>query len=279
MFSFGQKEQKYGLTQHLEKDEILTVIDKGKKKKINLDTLENIIILLRRHPNTKINNLTGKLKKSYQQLVRYVDLLYGTEHYPLLVDLIHKHFSKYKNPVPGTIAGYAYGCNTNVKNIDSKCSSLCAGSIKMSNDSDFCDYPVIHATYENDKFRFDMADGIGSSHVSFVHVQYSTLGAFPGFDEREKNHLRRHDYQKIYLYGFVGNGKYINLYHGRPDCNSDNTINIDNIKSRIGTVEHKLNKNGFNTFNLNTSLFFVLAIIIILLLAFFIYKYMRKKNE
>ncbi len=274
MFSFGKSDQKPGFNPKNSENEVIIIIKKGESKKINVDILEDIIIKLARHPTVKIDSLNGKLKKNHQTLVTYVELLHGNEHYPILIDLINKHFSKFKNPIPGTIAGYAYGCNTKTQGVDTECSSLCAGSIKTSNDSAFCDLPIIYATYEDGQFTFNNVDGIQSAHNCIIHVGYSSLRLFPGFNDREKNYLRRYDYQKIYLYGFLGNGKYVNLYKGRPECDSDNAVIIDNIKSRVGTVENDdVIKNGFNNFDFGSSLAFVFLVIIILLVFFFVYKY------
>lgn len=280
MFSFGKSEQIFGFVPE-NNEETITIIRKGNtKKEINLDNLENIIISLSRHPNYKINELEGKLKDDHQKLVNYVELFYGSDHYHILIDLIHKHFSKYKKPIPGTIAGYAYGCNVKINGIAPECSSLCANGIKLTNNDNYCDFPVVYATYEDDQFTFQTVDGIGSNHKVIIHLEYTSLQAFPGFNEREKDHLRRYGYQRAYLYGKKSGGLYINLYADRKECDSDNSISIDDIKSRAGTVEGVYHhKNGLNSFNLSNTLLLLLIVIIILLIAFFFYKYYTKRSE
>jgi len=280
MFGFDKSKENFGFISNSE-DETLTIIRKGKKaQKVNLENLENLIIRLSRHAHLKINDLNGKLKKDHHKLVNYVELLYGNEHYHVLIDLIKKHFSKYKNPVPGTIAAYAYGCNAKTKGLGSECSSLCASSIKMNNDPNFCDFPVINAFYKDDQFNFQTVDGIGSGHEAVIHVEYSSLKTFPGFNEHEKDFLRRYEYKRVYIYGYSGDGKYVNLYSGRPECGSGGGITIEDIKVRRKHNEVSSHKNGFNGFSLSTGLLIVVLIIIILLIAFFIYKYYcNKKSE
>lgn len=260
------------------KNDILTVVNKGNRKEIDLAKLESLIVRLSRKPSHKITNLVGDLKRDHGQIVRYVNLLYGNEHYPVLIDLINKHFKKHKKNVkPGTIAGYMYGCAVTTNMDNDACSSLCAGSVKMSNEDLFCDFPVVLAQYNNNNFDFHSENSGNKNQVVVVHIQYSTLSLFPGFNDNEKEWFRRNGYNYIYLYGSTGSGKYHNLYQNNTNCASDGSMKIEDVKSRIGVIENDNSDQG--TFNLGTSIIVVVVIIIILLLALFVYKYYARKTD
>nr|QBK89500.1 MAG: uncharacterized protein LCPAC001_00100 [Pithovirus LCPAC001] len=261
------------------KRDILTVVSKGNRQEIDLIKLESTIIRLSKNYSYKIQKLVGNLKKDYDQIVRYVNLLYGGKHYPVLIDLINKHFKKHKNNIrAGTIAGYMYGCSIHTNMDNDACSSICAGSVKMSNDDPFCDFPVVIAQYENSNFKFYSQNGPNKqTKVALVHIEHSSLSLFPGFNDNEKEWFRRKGYNYIYLYGSTGNGKYNNLYQNNSNCESDGSMKVDEIKSRIGIIEDSNLDQG--TFNFGTSVIVVVVIIIILLLTLFIYKYYSQKKS
>lgn len=274
MFITKKKRKNGGVfyTSKREKPKSIFITKKGNRNIIDLEKLEKVIIELSNHPNAKLKKLRGKLREVYNQAVVYVELFYGHEHYSVLIELIEKYFKKYKHIMPGTIAAYMYGCSINTNLDNDSCSPLCAGSVKLDPDSPFCDIPVIIAEYSKSAFYFNIQNDNDHGKVAFVYVSFNSLRTFPGFDDKEKDWFRRNGYKTIYLYGTVNNsGKYVNLYSNEND---DGTINVENIKSRIGTV-----KPTNTTLTINNSIFIVLAIVVVLFVVYFVYQYIMARRH
>ncbi len=271
---FGKRRKKLVFdTESSSKPNVVTITKKGIKSEIDLDQLKKCIEHLSQYPNKEIKTLSGKLKKSYLQLLRYVELLHGNnEYYVVLLDLIKKNSYNKGEIFPWTIGSYMRGCmiNTSLKN--GGCSPLCAGSIKYDDEEDFCDYPVVTARYEYNTSGFIFVIDRGQtskSRIAMVYVNYKSLYRFPGFDNREKAWFGQNNIKKIFLYGTRDFKEYFNLY---PEQDGE-PMPIGNVKARVGHKHHPPTNIG-----VNTTMVVIILIVIIIFLIFF-YAYFRAKNQ
>lgn len=253
------------------KTNIVTIVKKGKKQEIDLEQLEKCIELLSANQEKLIKKLSGKLKESYRQLRRYVELLHGNqEYYELLLELIKKNFHHRGVIIPWTIGSYMGGCMVKTSLTSDGCSPLCAGSIKYDDDEDFCDYPVITGRYDNNinSFIFLKDDGnTNKSRKAIVYVNYRSLYNFPGFNNRDKAWFGQNNIKKIFLHGTRDFKEYFNLY---PNRNGE-PISVDQIKDR---VLHKLPTNA----GINVTVVLGIAIFIVILLIF-LYAYLKTRKK
>ncbi len=254
---------------------VLKLIRKGKEKKFDTDNAERIINHLANYPHKEIRSLSGKLKEDYNQLLRYVELLYGHKYYNILLNLIKTNFQFKGKIKPFTIAAYMTGCTINTNLDNNSCSTLCSGNIKHSDkgEDDFCDHPVVSATFDQYKsvFVFLCTEGDDSKdRIAFVHVEYSNLRSFPGFNDNEKNWFRRKGFEKIYLYGTTNHKKYNNLYAE----NNGEPVPVDDIKARMGKIKYVP-----SDFSMNNATLIGIGLVVVIILLFFFYVYYRSKNE
>ena len=235
-------------------DNIIILTKKGNTEKIDIDRLKETIVKLSRNKHKRIEYLSGDLKKNFDQLVTYVNLLHGTKHYTLLLNTLNTYFGNMENVQPFTIGGYVGGCTIQTNLDDDSCSPLCSGSVKY--DNSICDHPVITAKYNGKSFTFTSDDQTGSK-IANIYVEYTSLRSFPGFDINDKNWLKQKGFHKVFIYGTKNYRKYNNLYP-----NNGEPITIEEIKPRVGKVHSYPEK--FNTSNI-LLIGFVLIIVLVLL--------------
>ena len=213
-----------------------------------------------------IKKLTGKLKKYFNELITYTNLLYDTSSYDILYDLVLKYFNdEEKDFIPGTIGAYCAGCHvkTNFSN-NSGCTPICAGSMPSKNsDFSFCQYTVILAKYKHSHFKFDVLKSGNSKEnkkIAYIFVDFCNINAFPGFTESEKHELKDHGIKYIYLYHYKDGGRnYVSLL--------PNKISLDNVKNCLDI------NYGHNSTNFGNSGLIILIIILILVGLFFAWRY------
>ena len=211
-------------------EEILT--KSGKELvKVNMGHFDNLCKRFQTKSNIKIKNLQGVDKRDFKLMVSYVRLLYGTEHYNNLYEIVKKHFVDIKYVKPGTIGGYFGGCLSTVDENINGCSISCAGSIpKPQHDEgwSFCDQAVIFADNKGSGYNFTILKGAVKDEdmdPCYIFVEQTDIKSFPGFDETEKSELWNMGINNIYLIGYDDNGNnYQDLYNG--------SISLDQIKTR-----------------------------------------------
>lgn len=258
------------------KSKILILTKKGGgKKKIDLSKLEETIDYLSKYSSRSISGLTGELRENYNQLIRYVQLLHGTKYYSVLLDTIKERFKSHGNPKPYTIAAYMTGCMVSTNLDNDSCSPLCSGSIKYTEngEGDFCDHPVVSAKYDYYNNKFDLVNTEGEDskdRTAFVHVNYTSVHSFPGFDDVEKSWFTQKGYQRVFLYGTSNYQKYINLY---PDYGNE-PITIKEVKDRVGKVHHAPAKVGTNAIT-----WIGIALIVLFFIIFFAYAYHKNRQN
>ena len=261
----------------------------GKKKKelkIKVAELNSLVEDLRYNSDKKINRITGEIKVKFGQLKHLVTLLYDTNSYNILVDMVNKHFKDLETIIPGTIGAYCIGCERG-----SECSPICAGSMPMDNNGENCKDTVILAEYNNGRYDFTLlktrtetestestesskssseyrTDGFERGSKSdkrhnsgYVFVPHTTLDDFAGFTKREKRMLEKLGVDHVNLYGYNENG---------DDQFKLDSGHIDHIKARSGKGRRHQGESGSGG-NDNTFIFiFVIFFIIFLLVAGFL---------
>lgn len=82
---------------------------RNQKRSIDFTELERHIEQLSKYHYVKINQMDQDISKHHSYLEGKVALLYDSEDYSVLYDLIRKHFSSIKSIEPGTIGAWCYG--------------------------------------------------------------------------------------------------------------------------------------------------------------------------
>lgn len=136
-----------------------------KKYEINMDELGALISDLRYYSDEKVHRISGEIKTKFTQLKEIVELLYPTNSYSILVDIVLEHFEDMEAVIPGTIGAYCVGCKENRgdSNIHDYCAPACAGAMPHDQDDRKCKETVILAHYEKGKYHFSLLRDASSS--------------------------------------------------------------------------------------------------------------------
>ncbi len=95
---------------------------------LNIDDIRKKLDDLVSYSNIHIDNMNNQVSQDFRALLKYMNLLHGTDSYPILLQEIRSRFEKIQldNIRPGTVGAYFAGCLKIPKN---PCSVKCAGSI------------------------------------------------------------------------------------------------------------------------------------------------------
>ncbi len=112
---------------------------------LNIDDIRKKLDDLVSHSNTHIDNMNNQVSQDFRALLKYMNLLHGTDSYPILLQEIRSRFEKIQldNIRPGTVGAYFAGCLKIPKN---PCSVKCAGSISYDSSQ-----PCLSLVYYVDK--------------------------------------------------------------------------------------------------------------------------------
>lgn len=207
--------------------------------KIDVKQLNQTLSRLRKNSNKlyhEVENSSGQLRDDFKQILMYIQLLYNTDNYEVLFNMVYKHFNDLKNVKPGTIGAYFGGCfnyhnvdNTNLSNLQIGCIPVCAGSMPPSksyinqNNWSFCDDTVIWLKYNTDAYTMTILHTIPNSNRALIFLNISNFSEFNGFTDSEKNQLSGVNIKQIKLIG-VNDYKYVML--------TSDWIPLENVKSR-----------------------------------------------
>lgn len=247
-----------------------------KKFEINMDQLHELISDLRDYSDEKIHRLKGTIKTKYDQLKELVDLLYDTNSYSILVDIVTDHFSDIETVIPGTVGSYCIGCKyNNDSSIDDHCAPTCAGSMPLDQDGNRCKETVILAEYHNGSYNFSLLREASQSNSSssefnesysssyktevqvsgYVFVPHKNIEDFKGFSKKEKRNLIRMGIDHVKLYGYDDDESYGTHY-------KLGSSHIHEIKERRNR-RNKTKTHDNNQFDYTLVMFVILIIIFI----------------
>lgn len=247
------------------------VTTKGDNKAFKIDTKKfaELCEKFRKNPDKRIDELTGQDKDDFNLIVSYVQLLFDTDYYKYLYAKVEDKFKDLKYVKPGTVGGYLAGCLIN-NNFHGKagCSLTCAGAAPLPKDDENylpCDRAVVWAEYKSDNkniYAFHLnvlkpADNKEDLDPLYLYVtsenkSFNNVHEFPGLSKSEKEQLVNMGVNKVHIFSYTSEHKYIDLY-GRP-------VNLKDVKNRTN------NSSGNGGLGLAITL---IVIFIILLIVFF----------
>ncbi len=177
--------------------------------RINFHELERSIEKLSKYHYVKLTEINSELDKYYRHLTGTLPILYDTERYSTLCDLLRKHFSDIQDIKPGTIGSYCYGCLSQVgKSFNSLCTPICSNSIRSESSHGSCDNTVISALTKNkdtDDYNLKVistGDTLEGRSHAYVHINCERLSDFDGFTSKEKRKFERMGIKQISLIGY-----------------------------------------------------------------------------
>lgn len=238
---------------------------------LDIDNVERLAANLRKNAHLLVKVIHDEnVRDDFQQLLIYVQLLYGSMQYDILHDLISKHFQDLENVEPATIGAYCAGCyvDTSFTDIYQGCSAICAGSMPPKKDEwQFCDNAVILSKYDryDDRFIFSISrrgETKEGRETAYIFVEYTDIDSFPGFNSDEKNQLSTLGIDYIYLNGYSRDGrKYIGL--------EESKLSLQQLKTRGYKHNHKDKYNH----KFDDTGIIILLVLILLITIFFAWRH------
>jgi len=207
------------------------IVTKGGNKvfRVDIGHFDKLCYKFRLLSDVKIKNLDGVDRDDFNLMVSYVELLYGTSYYNHFYEKVRKHFSNLEKIIPGTVGNYFAGCLNNTVESGEGCSAACAGSIPKPRGDEgwsFCDKAVIFADKVDQGYEFTLLKESKSLKDSYLFVEADNIKDFEGFNQDEKEELKKMGVENVHLIGYSDNNtvKYTELY--------SNVMNVRNIKHR-----------------------------------------------
>ena len=271
------------------------IVEKGHKNivKVDLKKFEEKCIKIKERKDVKIKKLTGMDKEIFDELVKYVHLLYGTEYYNNLYDTVQKIFKNIGHVKYGTVGSYFSGCLNNKNG----CSLACAGGMPMpksrqSEENNICDKAVIMGELNsigNYEFSFIRpAEKQEDLDNAYLFVENSENG-FSGLAAPEKLYLKNLGCKQLKVISYSDDMTY---------NSTDSYVSIDDIKERQSknsknsskSNHSNLSKSKYSSYNSSESgesqhdsftwfmWFLVFIIILIILILAALYYYKKYKN-
>lgn len=261
---------------------------------LDVNDIKSTLISLVPYFNTPIKNLKGTIRDKYNELIRYVNVLYDSpSNYDALYNLVIDTFNCANlDVIPGTVGGYVCGSlprpnrsynssnydynnnnnDTKIADVSNSCSVFGAGSMPQpqnSSDSNtFCPHNVILGAYSNNMFNFSSLHNIDEDNKAVIHVPFTTTSQFPGFTDVEKQKLTDMGIKEVKILG------YDSAQQVQFDL-TDDFIPLADVKSRIVVVpvsEDNTNNSGYVAL-------VILIIIIILILIFIAWRFLASRER
>lgn len=182
----------------------LEIVKKGKQRALKFDPneIDDVLANMKRHSEYHIRDIRGELKKQYNMIVRLVDLLYDTDGYRHLYNLVKKHFGEVDNAKPGTLCAYFAGCLiSSHQNRGDKCDVLCAGSLPLPKSlaKGKCGETVILCSYDQKsrRYHFRVLSANNNKPEAIIYMDSGNPDTFRGFTKHEKDRLRGMGIKKV----------------------------------------------------------------------------------
>ena len=184
---------------------------KQKSIRYSLQSLENILQSLYQYKDTLIRDLGREQKEQFYNLVNFVQILYGTQYYQKLSDMVEKIFSDVTAIKPGTVGTYIMGCvlskrfseNTTAQDVW-YCSPFCLDAIPVNNQPE-CNYTVITLIPSQDngyQFELNKFTTKDNNDKAVIFTEHPFLGFTPS----EKNKLKDFGITQIRVYYITPQG-------------------------------------------------------------------------
>lgn len=238
------------------RDNTVQFVEKGGPEKISLDKISLLLSDLKKYGDVPIRSLNKEAEGKYRQFVSYVKLLYGTDQYPKLHDLMKNKFADVTTLVPGTLNAYFVGCvmKSDFGDVSQGCLANCAGSVPPLNASDWstCKQAVILATKDVDGYKFEVLNSPHSLESAYLYVD----PGFTGLTVEEKNKLSSLGVNSLMIVSYT---KDTNVYQ-----TLSNWAPLSIIPNRSPLVEPEVAKSS-----INWSVVVLVIIGVFLLLMFF----------
>ena len=247
------------------------IVTKGGQEvlRIDLNRLETDLDHLHKKSDVMIKDLDQVSHGKYRRFVSYVQLLYDSEHYDTLFELIRSKFSNLEKIVPGTVGAYFGGCLVDIKvdRVNPTCVPSVVASVPPSRQfaeqqgKQTCSQTVFWGFYDKGKFTVVQLKYEEGSNKAILFVNQSSVDEFPGLSDTEKADLAKNGVQKVKIIGYSSNGKdYYNIY--------DDFIPLSEVKSRVGNLT--ANSTSLTPNNITNNFPAVILFIIFLLVLIFI---------
>ena len=254
------------------------IVNKGGSELLKIDVakLDTMLADLRNNASVPIRDLSKPehkdLQDEFKQMVSYVSILYDSNSYQPLYNLVKKHFGDLPTVNPGTIGAYFAGCylDNSFSNTDpstASCSVVCAGSMPKPKDEDnwsFCKQLVVWAVYDNSKFNLTVLNSATDKENALLFVNYSSYETFIGLSEAEKTQLARMGVKQVQIYGYQENSNEYAAF------NNGAFMPLRDVKSRVQTIPTNTGTNSTNSMTWGIAAF--IFIVIILLILFFAWR-------
>lgn len=241
----------------------LTVKGSGSSSgsEININELKHILKQLREYHYLQIKDLQGTLKEGYHKVAKYVSLLWSTNSYDILENLIDEEFESLgiSQLRPATLGAYFKGLKVQTNMHDQSCSHLGAGSMP-SNTQDFtvCERSVLLAQ-QNGRGGYDISvlTKGNNKRRAYVFVEHESYESFFGFSADEMKQLVNHGITDVQFFGY-------------SDDNNDvkelsETMKLDSCKTRKGNTNYR-SSSGSNYWWLILLVVIIILIIIVVML-------------
>lgn len=254
--------------------------------KIDIHKISEICDRLVKHYDQNIKSLEGKIQNDFRSMISYVNLLYDTDNYNVIYDIVRDKFKHIKNVKPGTIGAYFVGCLSDVKinGLNPSCTPICTGSMPPSkkystqNKWSFCDSTVVWGIYDNNSLKLTLLNSIPNSDKGLLFVNVINPNNFSGLNDTEKLQLRNFGLKYIKILGYNQSG---NSY---TDITTD-YVNLNDIKTRVSIIPSPILQTVNNTLNNTTksmpssnTAMLIIIIVVVLVVLFLLWKISNRNN-
>lgn len=233
---------------------------KGNESTITVDVnfLHNTLEQLFTVRDQRVDNLSDVDKSAFDMIHNISMILYDSDSYNVIREMVDKHFAKVKTCQPMTIGWYMKGYTSNTDNVPPACNMFNASTLSPLDKSIplKCDKSVILAEYINDSYTITMLSHVENSDTAYLYVNSHDINSYKGFSASEKNSFKSSGIKKVLLWGYTSKYGDIRLL-------IDREIMIDDLKNRSESENH----NTSNSAAIAICVILVILVIIILIWA------------
>ncbi len=189
-----------------------SIVMKGDGEPIDrsIEELDTILTDLRKNANVNIKDLNGTLQQRYRQAVAYVSMLYDTDYYPALSEVVSRKFGDIETFQPGTVGAYFGGCLVQrpIRGVSPGCTPTCAGSAPPSDEHAArtgwspCEQNVVLATMIDGRYNFSRLNTIDDRKDAILYIDQPT---FTGFTAGEKRKLSQLGIDEVLILSYQDN--------------------------------------------------------------------------
>jgi hypothetical protein len=174
----------------------------------NSSSLENLLKNIYNFKDLKIRDLKGEQRISFDSLVNFVKILYGTPYFEKLQEKVNEIFGSIEEIKPGTVSGYVLGAilsrrfyqrYSRSKDDSWICSPYAMNSIPTPDQKE-CLYFVITIEYDKKTGKYSLIMNKNSNEDRAIIF---TTTAFAGLTNEDKMKLKNYgiNYVKVFKIG------------------------------------------------------------------------------